>query len=96
MTGPQQFRTKPAHVEAMQWDGTAEGATPIIDWVLAGGGTARFRDWAWGNEIVADAGEVLLVAVAGDWIVRKSFGEFVPCTAETFDATYECPEGSSS
>jgi hypothetical protein len=38
------FTKKPAAIEAHQWDGTAEGATPIIDWVLAGGGTTRYDE----------------------------------------------------
>lgn len=36
------YRKKPVVIEAAQWDGTAEGATPIINWVLEGGGTARY------------------------------------------------------
>ena len=38
------FRKKPVVIEAEQWDGTVTGATPIIDWVLSGGGTARYHD----------------------------------------------------
>lgn len=40
----QQFRKKSVVIEAAQWDGTAESATPIIEWVLGGGGTARYHD----------------------------------------------------
>lgn len=40
----QRYRKKPIVIEAMRWDGTVEGATPIIGWVLAGGGTARYVD----------------------------------------------------
>lgn len=39
-----QFRKKPVVIEAEQWDGTAAGATPIIDWILSGNGTARYHD----------------------------------------------------
>lgn len=28
----------------IQWDGTAEGATPVIDMILRAGGTARYHD----------------------------------------------------
>src|SRR5574343_1937154 len=38
------FRKKPVEIEAMQWDGTAAGATHIINWVLDGNGTARYHD----------------------------------------------------
>lgn len=41
----QRFRKKPVTVEAMHWDGTPEGATPIIDWVLQNGEqVARYHD----------------------------------------------------
>ncbi|QDB74759.1 hypothetical protein SEA_BARB_83 [Gordonia phage Barb] len=42
MTAPKRYRKKPVEIEAMQWDGTAEGATPIINWVLENDGTATF------------------------------------------------------
>lgn len=42
MTEPQKYTKKPVAIEAMQWDGTAQGATPIIDWILSSGGTARY------------------------------------------------------
>jgi hypothetical protein len=38
------FRKRPVEIEARQWLGGPELATPIIDWVLAEGGTARWHD----------------------------------------------------
>lgn len=47
---PQRFRKRPVTIEAMRWDGTPEGASPIIDWVLANGPAdgpvARYHDEA--------------------------------------------------
>lgn len=43
-TTPQRYTKKPVTVEAIQWDGAAEGATPIINWILANSGTARFHE----------------------------------------------------
>lgn len=40
----EKYRKKPVEIEAVQWDGTAAGATPVIDWILSHGGSARFRD----------------------------------------------------
>ena len=40
------FRKRPVVIDARQWDGTAEGATPIINWVLDGNGTVSYH----GNE----------------------------------------------
>lgn len=46
---PGRFRKRPVVIEAMRWDGTPEGATPIIDWVLADGPAdgpvARYSDY---------------------------------------------------
>lgn len=42
MSVPKNYRKKPVVVQAVQWDGTAEGASPVIDWILFGGGTARY------------------------------------------------------
>jgi hypothetical protein len=42
--GPQRYRKRPVEIEAMVWDGTVEGATAIIDWALANGGTARYHE----------------------------------------------------
>lgn len=44
MSTPKKYRKKPVTIEAVQWDGTVEGATPIIDWILTNGGTARYVD----------------------------------------------------
>lgn len=38
------YQAHPVEVEAIRWDGTVEGATEIIDWVLAAGGTASYHD----------------------------------------------------
>ncbi len=40
----QKYRKKPVVIEAIRWDGTAESATTVIDWVLVNGGTARYHD----------------------------------------------------
>lgn len=37
---PRGYRKKPVEIEAMQWDGTATEATPIIDWIISGGASA--------------------------------------------------------
>ncbi|UAK38382.1 hypothetical protein K8O93_00855 [Gordonia bronchialis] len=44
MSEPKTFRKRPVEVEAMQWDGTPEGARAIIDWVLSNDGVARWDE----------------------------------------------------
>ena len=41
---PNKYRLRSFDIEAMQWDGTQQGATPIIDWVLSKDGTARWNE----------------------------------------------------
>lgn len=38
------YRKKPVVIEAVRWEGGATAATPIIDWILDGGGTARYHE----------------------------------------------------
>lgn len=97
---PTRYRKKPVVIEAMQWDGTAAGATPVIDWVLANGPrAARFVDYdgheedgVWVEEpdhIAIDTLEGTMRALADDWVIRGVQDEFYPCKPDIFAATYE-------
>jgi len=98
-----QYRKKPVIIEADQFAGSAQNATPIIDWVLAGGGVAR-----WHEEIPerrAPNGELSQMLVleyiaidtlegtercqVHDWVIRGVKGEFYPCKPDIFEATYD-------
>lgn len=84
------YRKRPVEIEAMQWDGTPEGATPIINWILAGGGTARYQDYHLGDRYLAiDTLEGIMRARPRDWIIRGVAGEFYSCRPDIFEATYE-------
>ena len=97
----QKFRKKPVEIEAMQWPGCAALATPVINWILKNGGTARYREertipasWPLPEErvpesIVIDTLEGHMNASAGDWIIRGVQGEFYPCKPDIFEQTYE-------
>ena len=90
------YRKRPVTVEAVQWDGTAEGATPIINWILDSDYSAGY--WAPGewddNEtntpymrITTLEGNML--ASRGDWIIRGVQGEVYPCKDAIFRDTYQ-------
>lgn len=94
------YRKRPVEVEAVQWDGTAAGATPIVDWVLANGGTARYAcvghypdlgcDGREESHVVAiDTLEGTMAARPRWWVLRGVRGEFYPCEDEIFAATYD-------
>lgn len=82
------YRKKPIEIEAVHWDGSAEEAGPIIDWILSSSNrTARYRD----DEpcIVIDTLEGMMAATPGDWIIQGVQGEFYPCKPDIFKATYD-------
>lgn len=98
------YRKLPVEITAMQWDGTTEGATPIIDWVLSSGGTATYRcsdpdrcsetDGDTPHSIQIRTLEGDMAASIGDWIVKGVAGEFCPVRDDIFRATYEPVEES--
>lgn len=100
---PAKYRKLPVVIEAMRFEGGAENASPIIDWVLSGGGTARYHaandprpvhgraDWeqASPEHLAIDTLEGTHRASVGDWVIRGVQGEFYPCKPGVFEATYE-------
>ena len=85
------FWKKPVVIEAMEWSGTAESATPVINWILDGGGTASYRDESevHGNTLSIPTLEGVMRAHSGDFIIRGVQGEFYPCRSDIFAQTYE-------
>lgn len=84
------YRKKPVVIEAELWDGTAEGATPIIDWILSEGErSARFRNGEDEVCIAIDTLEGTMKAAPGDYIIKGVQGEFYPCKPDIFATTYE-------
>jgi hypothetical protein len=93
------YRKRPVEIEAVQWDGTADGATRIIDWILANGSTATYicsdpdrcagTDGDTPHSIAIRTLEGTMRANLGDWIIRGVQGEFYPCKPDVFAATYE-------
>lgn len=95
------FRKKPVVIEAMQWDGSAESATPIVNWALSHDGlSVRYHEHLMDGDFIAhpdpylwvDTLEGRMIASAGDWIIRGINGEFYPCKPDIFAKTYEAVE----
>lgn len=94
---------KPVVIEAEQWDGTANGANGIIQWILDCGGSASYRCvnvdrcMEYGDSphvIIIRTLEGPMTASLGDWIIKGVQGEFYPCKPDIFDQTYEAYFGS--
>lgn len=90
---PKQYRKKPVIIEAMQWDGTIEGASEVIDWALAHEGTIRYHHDDVTTEtrryLAIDTLEGTMRAKPGSFIIRGVAGEFYACDPDVFERTYE-------
>lgn len=90
-----EYTKQPITIEAMQWDGTPEGAGPIINWVLENG-VARYQCLE--SEPPGCEGKPHAIRIktlegdmdakAGWWIIRGVIGEYYPCDPEVFAQTY--------
>jgi hypothetical protein len=99
MSNAKKYRKKPVVIEAMQWDGSAESAAPIINWALSfeDGAVIRYHEHLMNGEYVAhpdpflwvDTLEGRMIATSGDFIIRGVNGEFYPCKPDIFAKTYE-------
>ena len=91
MNEPARYRKLPVTIEAAQWDGTVEGTTKIIDWVLANGGTARYHDseTEGGPAFIAvDTPDAVGRVFAQHWMMHGTRGEFYPCDDVSFADSY--------
>lgn len=91
----QKYQKKPVAIDAVQWDGTAAAATPIIDRALTDGHTITFECPL--GEGCSDTNHVLsirtlegtMVARRGDYVIRGTHGEYYPCKPDIFEENYE-------
>lgn len=97
--GARKFKKLPVVIEAMQWDGTALGATGVIEWAFSNreyginyscnpgpneGCTGRTHE----HFISIETLEGTITASRGDWIIKGVNGEFYPCKPDIFEKTY--------
>ena len=86
------YRKKPVVIEAVRWRGN--NLAEIIQFT---GLHESATKWTWEEyeRVVLEEGlkiftlEGPMRATAGDWIIKGVAGEFYPCKADIFKATYE-------
>lgn len=105
MTKLKKYRKKPVTIEAMLLDGSAADTHAVYQWVEKNTlGSFEPMAVIEGDEPYPESGvsidprdgrmiistlEGLHWADLGDWIIRGVAGEFYPCRADIFEATYE-------
>lgn len=93
------YRKKPVVIEALQWTGRnwTEVCVFCVDLVKANGASGepvlafdgRRVDAPELNRVLIRTLEGVMEAKAGDYIIKGVKGEFYPCRADIFAATYE-------
>ncbi len=87
--GVRKYRKRPVVIEAAQWDGSAQSAADIINWVDAGGGTANYActnltdegdctDDERDHALVINTIEGNMQTKPGGYVIRGLAGEFYP------------------
>lgn len=82
----QRYRKKPVEIEAMQYDG--RNTVEVAEWLRASDVKVGWSNAA----MIIPTLEGRMEASPGDWIIRGVKGEFYPCRADIFEATYEASE----
>lgn len=86
----QKYRSKPVEIEATRWDGSADEAIAIIDWMDeydAEGWVEPVRDGGFTMSIGTLEG--VMTASPGDFIIKGLRNEFYPCKPDVFEQKYE-------
>lgn len=103
--GVRQYRKRPVTIWAAQWDGSATGATGIINWVLANGGSAQYQcinltedgdctDRPEDHSLVIETLEGVMATKPGGYVIRGLAGEFYPVDDSIFAESYDSVSGS--
>lgn len=91
---PAEYRSKPVTITAVQYDGTAESRSAILEWINANGGSARIMmrpgeptdTPTYSIRIESLEGPV--DAFEGWWVILGTAGEFYPCRDDVFQTKY--------
>lgn len=81
------YRKKPIVIEAIKYQSEL-GNNRVVNWLASL--EANIRGWVFHDgEITIPTLEGDMKVTNGDWIIRGIKGEFYPCKADIFSATYE-------
>lgn len=84
------YRKKPVEVEAHKFDGSSTSAGQIVKWMETGvwkDSEIHTRDC--GRTVEIKTPEGVVIASAGDYVIKGVAGEFYPCKPHIFHETYE-------
>lgn len=82
-------RKKPVEVDYLRFRG--DNAEEVRQWAMSLSDCWDHEQWVFSSErvILIPTLEGTMTAIAGDYIIRGIKGEFYPCKADIFIATYD-------
>lgn len=86
------YRKCPVEIEAVQWDGTDEGADALLK-ALPGAPIQILETCPIQMRIATPEGKRYVSP--GDYVIRGVAGEFYPCKPAIFEATYDLVGGGN-
>lgn len=82
------YRCKPVEVEA--WQLFPDSYQVIMQWLRVHEVPLFDHGWEGSRRFITiDTPEGHIKACQGDWIIRNSFGQFLPCKPHVFSSMYE-------
>lgn len=94
---PTTYESLPVTIQAVQWDGTAQHAVGIVDWIHQSGRNASYACNPVAkpcsgtddrHHLVIRTLEGNMTAEPGTWIIKGTEGEFYPCKDSVFQRKY--------
>jgi hypothetical protein len=84
------YRKKPVVVEAVAFDGTAQGCDTVIRFTGEDSGVSYYEIGGVRiYDVFIETREGRMCARPGDYVIKGVKGEFYPCKPDIFEATYE-------
>jgi hypothetical protein len=85
---PTTYTSIPKVIDAIQWDGTAEHANLIVEWIQENGGQAEAY-WSADTSLIRIHTLVgVMGCEPGGYVVHGLEGEFYPATTSVFEKSY--------
>lgn len=84
------YRKKPVEIEAVQWNGTFDGAKAIARWAEDKSNATLVVSEEDGDLwFTIETLEGSMTVTPGDFVICGVKGEFYPCKPDIFEETYE-------
>lgn len=86
----QTFVAKPTRIQAIQWDGSEEGAKPIANWLRSATGVQPTieHENPYNYLRILHGGTVMYLGIH-EWLIKDTYGRFRVCSESSFAATFE-------